>query len=518
MKVVVLGLDGFTWKTLDSGKVEMENLESLRKSGAWGRLRSTRPPNTVPAWITLATGVNPGKHGVFDFMRCKDGSLSQVVPINSRDIKAETIQQIVRRRGGKSIIMNLPGSTPALTDDITLGSFMSIPKDFISPQDAREIPEVMEYCRMPPHRVNEDLKSQLQKLLARARQRTRTGARLFQEDWDFFFQMYSESDMLQHLAFDMIADGRISEGLVHDIYAELDRAVGWFLDNMDEDTYLVVMSDHGFDSYRYKFSLKNFLAKKNALSYRRAAGVSRDHGRRQRMILDVSKIINTLNGNQASRKALDFMRKTYMSLAAVVPVGKFVRVSGYNMKVDVAKSSAMPITVDGYGVYINSRHKYRDGIVEDYEKELEGLIKILREEISPLTGKPTFKWVGRADSIYSGDCVKNGPDILIDLADHAIVGDGHFSKTYYRGLKNYHDPYGILAMSGPGIKNCELDGIHIMDIAPTVLNMLGMPAPSNMDGRVITEAFAEKRGVEKEDSAKIGRLRGKLGKLRKDLS
>jgi predicted AlkP superfamily phosphohydrolase/phosphomutase len=518
MRVIVIGLDGFTWKTLESGMFEMENLSSMRKEGAWGRLRSTRPPNTVPAWITIATGCNPGKHGVFDFLRPEE-DLSRTVPVSSSDIKVETVQQILSRKGKKSILMNLPCSTPALTDDVTLGSFMSVRDDFISPRKMGEIPEVAEYAKMPPHLMNEDLEGQLGKLLTRARQRTKTAKRLFSEEWDFFFNMYSESDMLQHLLFDKIKSGALG-GNVKDkaaaIYQELDNGLGWALDNADDETYVIALSDHGFESYQYKFSLKNFLAEKRYLSFTEAKEAKKDRPG-QRRVVNVSPLINSLYGNRTSRKLLDILRKTYVEIANVVPLGKFLNVWGYRMAVDTSKSSAMPITIDGYGIYLNRKDKFRNGTVEEYGRIRDELIEVLRNEKSPLTGKPTFRRVERADETYHGQQVTNGPDILIDLADHAIVGEGHYSGTYYRGIKNYHDPYGIITVSGAGIKKGELEGCHLMDIVPTVLHMMKLPVPSHIDGKVL-DAFTEKQDVTVEDSRALGELRGKLGKLRKKLN
>ncbi len=519
MKVVVVGLDGFTWKTLDSGMFEMENLESMRKEGAWGKLRSTKPPNTVPAWISIATGVNPGKHGVFDFLR-PSGDLSNAIPISSRDIKVETIQQILRRKGKKSVLMNLPGSTPALTDDITLGSFMSAHTDFIFPKKMREVPEVLAYVKMPPHLENEDLKGQLEKLLARARQRTITGKRLFKEEWDFFFNMYSESDMLQHLVYDKIKSGNLEESELDDvtaIYGELDKSLGWFLDNSDDETYLMTISDHGFDSYHYKFSLKNYLAEKKMLAYKNAEGSGAFPGSRRRKTLNISPIINSLYKNNATRKILDLMRGTYTGIAGIIPIGRFVKVSGYRMWVDAAKSSAMPITIDGYGIYLNRKDKFDNGMIDDFEKARDELIEMLRNEVSPLSGKPTFKWVGRADEVYHGEYVKDGPDILIELGDHAIVGEGHFSKTYYEGVKNYHDSYGIFAVSGPGIKKGELERAHLIDLVPTILHMMRLPVPSHVDGNVLEGIFDSKTEITIEDSRELGKLKGKLGKLKKNL-
>ena len=69
-KVVLIGIDGGEPSLIEPLLADTcPNLARLRAEGAWGSLRSTVPPLSPPAWATLMTGMNPGKHGVFDFPR-----------------------------------------------------------------------------------------------------------------------------------------------------------------------------------------------------------------------------------------------------------------------------------------------------------------------------------------------------------------------------------------------------------------------------------------------------------------
>ncbi|HID72308.1 TPA: hypothetical protein EYP38_00065, partial [Candidatus Micrarchaeota archaeon] len=146
MRVLIIGLDGFTWKTLDYMRkhVRMENLEKLMGQSAWGRLESTKPPSTVPAWISFATGVNPGKHGVFTFVQ-PASSLGTLPVVSSRNIRTHTFWELLRKRGMRSVLINLPCATPALTDDVTLGSFISEKKDRIHPKELGVLDEISDY-------------------------------------------------------------------------------------------------------------------------------------------------------------------------------------------------------------------------------------------------------------------------------------------------------------------------------------------------------------------------------------
>lgn len=70
-KVIVIGLDGFEPKIVDKmlNSGELPNLAKLRQKGGFSRVQTTYPAQTPVAWSTVATGVNPGGHGIFDFIR-----------------------------------------------------------------------------------------------------------------------------------------------------------------------------------------------------------------------------------------------------------------------------------------------------------------------------------------------------------------------------------------------------------------------------------------------------------------
>ena len=74
-KVLVIGLDGATFSVIDSlvREERLPNLSRLMREGASGILKSTTPPLTGPAWLSLATGMKPEKTGVYDFVVIRGG-------------------------------------------------------------------------------------------------------------------------------------------------------------------------------------------------------------------------------------------------------------------------------------------------------------------------------------------------------------------------------------------------------------------------------------------------------------
>ena len=110
-KVVVIGLDGATWSLLGPWTAggQLPALQGLMQTGIYADLLSTLPYYTLPAWTTMTTGVNPGKHGIFDtFINERDGRRL----VSSKDRKAKTLFQILSENGKTSVSVNIPGTFP----------------------------------------------------------------------------------------------------------------------------------------------------------------------------------------------------------------------------------------------------------------------------------------------------------------------------------------------------------------------------------------------------------------------
>ena len=89
-RVLVIGLDGATWTNLLplAERGDMPTLRRLMKEGSWGNLESTIPALTPPAWASLVTGTNPGKHGIYHFRHTPAGDYYQRRLNTSRDIRS----------------------------------------------------------------------------------------------------------------------------------------------------------------------------------------------------------------------------------------------------------------------------------------------------------------------------------------------------------------------------------------------------------------------------------------------
>jgi predicted AlkP superfamily phosphohydrolase/phosphomutase len=113
-KLLIVGLDGATWDIVkpwaDSGELPLFN--RLMAEGSWGPLRSVTPNLTPPGWTTAFTGVNPGKHGIFDFFALDPGADTPRV-VSSVDRKAPALWEILGAAGCKVGVFNVPSTYPA---------------------------------------------------------------------------------------------------------------------------------------------------------------------------------------------------------------------------------------------------------------------------------------------------------------------------------------------------------------------------------------------------------------------
>lgn len=133
-KCIVIGLDGATFELINPliKRGKLPTIRKLIEDGVHGVLKSTIPPLTGPAWVSFATGKNPGKHGCYDFELPKN-SLDQIEMMSSKDINGDTFYEVLDRRGKKCILINLPGSYPLRIGGVVITDFLTRGERFYFP-------------------------------------------------------------------------------------------------------------------------------------------------------------------------------------------------------------------------------------------------------------------------------------------------------------------------------------------------------------------------------------------------
>ena len=285
-KVIVIGLDGATFKILRPWMNEglLPNLKFLVDNGGSGELESTMPRHSAPAWTSFMTGVNPGKHGIFGFFKpFKDKRYTNEL-VTSKDIKCKTIFEILSERGKKSIVVNLPITYPPFKiNGAMVGCGLTTPStdlDFTYPKDLLEkigIKKTDYILNVTPRKYSDnERKTFFADLIKEAEQKKEICLKLMKSNnWDLFVLVFGGTDRLQHFywhhidpahpKYDKAEAEKVLPSIIN-YYQKLDTIIGDFLKQIDDNTSLFLMSDHGFGPFEKKVAINNIL-KQNGLFY-----------------------------------------------------------------------------------------------------------------------------------------------------------------------------------------------------------------------------------------------------------
>lgn len=494
-KILIVGLDGVTWKVLGPLMAEgrMPRLKAVCDGGVSGMLQSTTPPITPAAWTTFLTGKQPGQHGIIDFERF-DVHQNKLAFNSTRCLDhVRNLWRILGDRGFKIGSVNVPMTFPA----VPVNGFMV---------SGFEAPGVNSNFVYPP-----EIKSELVSkwpdptLRAKWKRSVLRGDAVFAENldyisrsfhqgsdmtmwlgrkfgWDALMVVFKLTDNLQHKTWKYI-DSRWRDqhparrDMVKDCFAEADKALGTLLDYAAEnDATVMVVSDHGHGSLEGKVHVNRLLEQWGYLALEGGAAQS---STRMRHVWDrlrgrTRKFAR--EGNIADDLAVDFAR----TRACVMHAG----MAGF--------------------LYINLKERQPCGIVEPHEFERlrdELRVRLLGEEAS--TRLPNgdsvqlFPEVHKPEELYGCSRAEQPwmPDlILIPYESLAVVRKIRGARVVKwlptDRIEGTHRPNGIMAAWGPGVAAGRKADAHIADCAPSILALLGLPVPEDMDGTVIKDLFA----------------------------
>ncbi len=507
MKVLVIGLDGVTFDLLgpwiEAG--ELPNLQMLMDQGAWGRLSTTLPPISSSSWSSFVTGVNPGKHGLVDFVFPGADSY-KVTMINSTSRRTRAIWDWLNDAGLSVGLLGIPTTYPTEPVDSFMISGFLAPgpdSDWAHPPELKaELQAELDGFQLAPnerYRSTRHLDLFLDDLTASVENRTQAAVYLMRtKPWDLFTVVYWDTDMVQHETWRLLdtrhprhdaEEAAAYRERILDFHRKVDGDVGRLLAQVDSDTLVVVMSDHGFGPVHSFFLTNNWLASLGLLRFKRNpwTAFKRVLFRLGYTPLGMFRIAKAL-GMARLRKKVRFQQKS----------GLVNRVFLSFDDVDWSRTQAFSIGSFGQ-VYINVAGVRPQGIVQpgaEYEALEESIAKQALGLRDPRTGEPLVERVYRREEIYGGPYIDRTPDLIVQPRGWEYMAFGHADFGSNKvvesitGLSGHHRPEGILILSGPGVTpGTRLVNASILDLAPTILHAMGLAVPSDLDGRVLSEAF-----------------------------
>jgi len=470
MKLLVIGLDCAAPELL-LGDERLVNLRRLMAAGAYGRLESVIPPITVPAWMCMATSQDPGTLGVYGFRNRTDHSYAGLGIANSRSIQELAIWDQLAREGKRSVIIGVPPSfPPRKVNGICVGCFLTpstTTDDYTWPVSVKaEIASLVGEYEVDVKGFRTDQKAWLRESVFRMSRKLFQVVRhyLANTEWDYFqfvdigldrvhhgFWRYHDPEHVLH------EPGSEFENVIRDYYLHLDQEIGRLLEGLDDDTVVLVTSDHGARRLDGGFCVNEWLVREKLL-------------------------------------ALHEYPKS------VTPFGK--------LSVDWGKTRVW--SEGGYyaRVFFNVQGREPEGTIPAAEYEtFRDEMKARLEATIP--GTLVFK----PEEIYR--TVRNvAPDLIVHfggLSYRSVGGVGYPELIVVENDTGpddcNHAQHGSFILAGPRFPAVgELSGVKLLDIAPTLLELGGYDVPSSMQGRSLAGGTKAVEGLS-EDGERIIRDR-----------
>jgi predicted AlkP superfamily phosphohydrolase/phosphomutase len=458
-RVAVIGLDCAEPRLVfDRWREELPNLNRLINAGTWGPMRSVDPPITVPAWSCMMTGRDPGELGIYGFRNRTEYDYHSLAVADSSSVKIDRVWDHLSRAGRHVIVVGVPQTSPpvAVNGELVSCFLTSDPRTdpYTYPAALRaEIESIVGSYRVDVRNFRSDDRDRiLAEVYEMTEQRFAISRHLLQSrPWDFFMMVEIGLDRMHH-AFWRYLDpehprhepGHRYADAIRSYYAYLDDELGELMECFDEDTTVLVVSDHGARPMQGAICINEWLVQEGYLAL-----------------------------EEAPQGLLPFSAA----------------------RVDWSKTRAW-----GEGGYycrlcLNVAGREPQGIVS--RDEYEPLLDELAGRLARLTG-PDGKEIGtrafRPQELWRE---QQGipPDLVVYFGDlgwrsAGSLGHGrHWTYDNDTGPDDAnHDRDGMCVIAGPGVPAQRREDLTIYDVAPTILAQCGLPVDDGMRGRALAEA------------------------------
>jgi len=457
-RVFVLGLDCATPQLVFEQYVDqLPSFARLMREGAWGRLKSSDPPITVPAWSCMFSGRDPGQLGLYGFRNRADHSYDNLLLANSRAVRVKRAWDLASEAGLDVVVLGVPQTYPPTpVRGVMVASFLTPSKEssFTYPPLVKwELDQLADgdYVIDVENFRTDDKDALLQAIHTMTRRRFKVArAWVDRKPWSLFCMVEMGPDRIHH-GFWRFADrqhrlyepGNRWEDALLDYYRLLDQELGRLLELLPPETTLLVVSDHGARGMEGGICINEWLI--------------------QQGLLEVRSYPDEVTPLRHDNVVWDKTRAW----------GE----GGY------------------YGrLFLNVAGREPAGVVPPTEQQAfrEHLARQLCE-IPDGEGRPIPTRALTPEQLYRE---VNGvpPDLLVyfgDLAWRSVGSIGHraihtFSNDTGPDDAN-HDHHGIfLARDARLAGRGELQGLTLYDIFPTIMDRLGLKLPDDLAGKVLS--------------------------------
>lgn len=487
-KVFMLGLDGvpldLLMKYAKTGILPTFN--KLFSGGSFGELTSTIPPVTFPAWKSMTSGINPGKIGVYGFLKIylsqKKASLNVSISNSAKDF-----WEFISDRGYICSIINVPGTWPTkkINGYLIAGPMVLDTMNYTFPSYLKKfIVEKFRYRVNPTYDLKENDETAFNELLSMIKSRFSVAKYLLNKS-DFTFLVIYYIDNLMHYHWDKL-ENPPNKNPILKAFMLIDKEINKIFQkypNID----LLIVSDHGMTAQKGVFRLNTYLYKSGLMaltkkmpypplySILRFPNIAK---KIERVTLQIYRMIGEKLLETFKFANVDSIRNLYRIVHSKGAI------PGYEL-IKMIDAKRTLCFAHGYSIYINQNIKMPT------EQLIEKIRDILANITNPKNKEKIISDIWLADEIYGG-VVKQPAPVLLFLPKEGYGFNYALSREIWmKGeWKAVHKRNGLFLAYGPDFANNNYIGeMSIYDVAPTLLYLYNIKVPSYMEGKPIKNCF-----------------------------
>jgi len=358
-RIIIIGLDGMPHRLIKNfSKIGvMPETNRIIEKGVFKQMESSIPEISSVAWSSIITGKNPGEHGIFGYTDIPVGTYRLSFP-NFFNLKAEPFWQ--KDNSVKSIIVNVPSTFPVKPiNGIHISGFVSLDLER-SVYPASLIPKLHKFkyqIDVDSSKAHKSIDMFLIDLDKTLKARIATYRYLWEkEDWDTFMLVFTGTDRLSHFLWDAYENENHSYRTAFlDHFRQIDEVIGETANQISEDDFLLLLSDHGFETMEKEVNV-NFVLRENGFF-----------------------------------KLKPDAKRGYADI----------------------DSNTRAFALEPSRIYVNMKDKYPHGTVREseYNSIIEDIISIFKQ--LEFNGRKSIKKTYRKEEIYTGKYLDQAPDIIL---------------------------------------------------------------------------------------------------------
>ncbi|MGZ4332896.1 MAG: alkaline phosphatase family protein [Gaiellaceae bacterium] len=511
MRVLALAFDGADYALVRRFMAEgrLPTISRLAREGAFGPLRSTIPAFTPTAWSSFLTGLNPGRHGIFNFTTNPNRGTQRLESAASR--AGTPIWRLLGAAGIRSAYVGVPFTYPAEPlEGIVVTGYGGPERPQILPASAEErifaaYPDLVTAHHPMAERWWENFPAYTERLLEHADEVAGVCKLIFELEPELGLLCvdFMSTDHIGHLGYSRFdpehpahEPNQTGDEILR-VYERVDAACGELIEaaaeRYGEEPTVLIFSDHGMKPLYWMFHLDRWLEEHGHLRFRRRSLQPWRHGRLDYLARVDQKLVRTLSWYGRVLDAIPFLPRPAEDRAFA--------------DIDFGSTRAYAFASSGQ-LYLGELTGARDD-----PAYVEALVAELSEIPHPQTGEPAFQ-VLRKEELYSGPFLDKAPELVLLPYDerinvnpsrrrweHAFELHERLDPEISYGYSGHHGVNGILAAAGPGIEPAEMpEGSEIVQLPATILRLLGLSA-EGLDGEPLAAILEEETGTAAETVA-----------------